>query len=96
MCKQQTDYQDYRTWLDKEWWEHLGTREEVDKLLEALDNRRIRNHQGDDKLRWGYNPSGSFMIKEAYNILINANEPPIEKKWVNFWKKNYGPNKCVQ
>ena len=44
-----------------------------------------------DKLIWGMTPNGSFSIKEAYNIPINANEPPTEKKWENIWKRKLWP-----
>ena len=69
--------------MDKEWWEHMEPTDDKDRLLEALDNQRIRTHQGENKLQWGYIPTGPFIIKEAYNILINATNPPTENKWGN-------------
>ena len=48
--KPQNGHQDFRTWTDKEWWERMEPTAEIDKLLEALDKRRIRTHTGEDKL----------------------------------------------
>ena len=44
------DDQDFRVWEDRRWWEHLGPEEEVDRLEEALNKRRIRMDSGDDKI----------------------------------------------
>ena len=62
---------DHEFWVcaNKEWWERLGLREEVDRLEKSLNNRRIRKHSGEDKLQWGYYPKVYFTMKEAYDLL---------------------------
>ena len=38
------------------------------QIKEALNNKRIRIHTGEDKLDWGFIPKGSFTIKESYDL----------------------------
>ena len=59
---------EYKFWAHQEWWEQLGPEEEVDIIEEALNNRKIRIHTGEDILCWGFKPKGSFTIKEDYNL----------------------------
>ena len=59
---------EYKVWEPREWWEQLGLKEEVNKIEEALNNKRIKNHTGEDKLHWRFRPKGLFTIKEAYDL----------------------------
>ena len=89
--KNHIDDQDFHLWDDKEWWERFGPEVEVERLGEILDNKWIINHPGSDKLRWGYNQKGSSTMKEAYDVLIEANIQSIDKKWGNRWKMKLWP-----
>ena len=91
----QEDDEDFRVWEDMEWWQHHGLGEEVDRLEEALNNKRIRMHLGVDKLRRGYFPKGSFTMKEAYDLWTRDDTKPMDQKWQKLWKEKIWPKLSI-
>ena len=87
--------QDFLVLENMEWWEHCRLGEEVDRLWEAINNRRIRMHLGEYKLRWGYRTKGSFTIKEAYDLWKGVDNQPVDQKWKKLWKKKMWPKICI-
>ena len=65
----------------RDWWEQRGPTEEVDRVEEALANRKIRKHTGEYKLRWDYKPHGIFSINEAYELFTEAEDQMTDLKW---------------
>ena len=65
---------EYRVWAPQKWWESQGPKEEFNIIKEALNNKKIRIHTGEDNLRWGFKPKGFLTIKEAYNSWTGYNK----------------------
>eukprot|EP00253_Pinus_taeda_P035953 PITA_35953 len=55
-----------------------------------LRKRNIRYNEGNDILRWGYHPKGSYSPSEAYKILHNRNAP-IDTIWSKIWELDSWP-----
>ena len=60
-------------------------------MEESPDNRRIRWHEGDDKIHWGYTQKGFFTMKEAYDIMTGADKNLKDQKWKKLWKTKLCP-----
>ena len=58
--------------------------EETQELRDIIQERCIRRHEGQEKLRWGYMPKGVLSIKEVYDIWTSWRVAPED-----IWKK-YG------
>ena len=54
---------------------------EIEKLLETMEKRRIRMHIGEDKIRWGYLPKGSYTIKEVHTLIVGHHDLQQEPIW---------------
>jgi ribonuclease HI len=81
----------WRCWhLDRE---RLNLREHVDlaPLQTELTKRRIPVRAGEDTLRWGYRPQGSFSVREAYQITAHSNPPSDSDVWRKIWKLKHWP-----
>ena len=64
-------------------------------MEEALNNKQIRTHLGEEKIQWGYCQNYSFTMKEAYDILTGANIQPMDERWKKIWKKIMWPKITV-
>jgi hypothetical protein len=81
----------WRCWqLDRE---RLNLREHVDlaPLQTELTKRRIPIIAGEDTLRWGYRPQGSFSVREAYQITAHSNPPSDSDVWRKIWNLKHWP-----
>lgn len=60
-------------------------------LYKELQKRKIDKRRGSDQIRWGYDNSGNFNIKEASSIKRGDNNMPTDKKWVWLWTQGLWP-----
>ena len=61
----------FHEWKTKDWWNQRFPAEDIPKIVEFLQERRMRIQRGPDKLRWGYQSKGLYNIREAYNLTFN-------------------------
>jgi hypothetical protein len=54
-------------------------------------NRKILHKEGDDILRWGYTPIGTFTIKEAYSLQGSQQEQRTNRIWSKVWNPALWP-----
>lgn len=84
-------HQGYRQWKPPDTRMRTTNHQTKESLERELLHRRIRHTEGNDLLRWGYNPRGTFTTQEAYKIQSHDNIPndPIwEKVWTSgIWPK---------
>jgi len=59
--------------------------QETGELEKELRKRSIRHDEGNDILRWGYQPKGTYTTSESYKLVGNYTAPsdPI---WSKIWK----------
>jgi ribonuclease HI len=60
-------------------------------LQEELAKRKIPIIEGEDILRWGYRPQGSFSTREAYQIKTQSDPLPASKVWQKIWNLKHWP-----
>jgi hypothetical protein len=53
--------------------------------------RKIPKLTGEDILRWGYRPRGTYGIREAYHIKIQPNLAPTRAVWRKIWNLRHWP-----
>ena len=58
----------HRTWLSKEWWQHVIPEDRLEDFFKELTSRKIPIVESPDVIRWGYTNRGTFLIKEAFHI----------------------------
>lgn len=87
----QHEAQDFRHWLQEDWWNQKLQGDELNSIQEELNKRKIRVHQGPDKLRWGVKSGGYFSIKEAFQFLNAPPHPTPEEAWKKVWDKALWP-----
>lgn len=57
---------------------------ESEELEEELKKRSIRHNEGNDILRWGYQPKGTYTTAEAYKLVCNLPTSP-DTLWSKIW-----------
>jgi len=62
------------------------------KNLRYKIGRRIKDTEGLDKLRWGYQLGGRFNLKEAYRLVVEHANLPKQNIWLPIWKQKLWPN----
>jgi len=83
--------QEFCIWKPIQWWQQHTQNNSLPSLLQELSHRKIRVHQGPDKLRWGYKMEGNFSIQEAFHLargLPAANPDPF---WKKLWEAKLWP-----
>lgn len=55
----------------------------------VLEKRKIRIRTGPDGLRRGYQPSGTFTLKEAYYLHASHNTQNKQEIWERIWQENH-------
>eukprot|EP00253_Pinus_taeda_P021563 PITA_21563 len=71
-------------------WEERQQEKARENLETELQKRMLRYNEGEDLLRWGYTPRGSFTTKEAYRIQ-NQDEKPPDPIWGWIWTPGIWP-----
>ena len=66
------EYQMFRRWKERSWWQEKALEEDIEDFLMGLYEKRITKNEDPDKLRWGYANSGNFNPKEALGLLIRT------------------------
>lgn len=66
------------------------------KILKNNSHRTIfkegkKNNKVKDHLRWGYKPTDTFAIKEAYNLALRNCNQQEETIWNKLWKGKFWP-----
>ena len=69
---------EFRDWDQKYWWEHLFPHEEVTIVLSSLQRRCIYLHDQVERLQWGMQLKGTFIVKEAFDIQEGITQTPKE------------------
>jgi ribonuclease HI len=81
----------WRKWhLDKERI-NLDARVDVEPWQEEMSKRKILKLEGEDILRWGHRPKGTFSTQEAYQLLTQINPPPTNELWRKIWSLQHWP-----
>jgi exonuclease III len=60
-------------------------------LQEALAKRKIPLRDGEDILRWGYRPQGSFTTQEAYQLKTKIDSTIDTEIWGKIWNLKHWP-----
>jgi hypothetical protein len=81
----------WRGWISNK--EHLNLEAHVDlrPWHSEINKRKIPILTGEDILRWGYLPRGTFSIKEAYAIKTQSDPLPLRKEWNKIWALKHWP-----
>jgi hypothetical protein len=56
-----------------------------------MTKRKIPKIAGEDILRWGYKPRGTFSTREAYQLKAQADPVPNTKVWRKLWNLKHWP-----
>jgi ribonuclease HI len=64
---------------------------ELTPLQEELAKRKIPKIAGEDMLRWGYKPQGTFSTREVYQLKTQSNLLPAPKIWNKIWSLKHWP-----
>jgi hypothetical protein len=56
-----------------------------------MSKRKILKLEGEDILRWGHRPKGTFSTQEAYQLLTQTNPPPTNELWRKIWSLQHWP-----
>lgn len=80
----------FRQWKQGNQLIHNTDLQDAEQLEMELWKRSIRYDEGDDILRWGYQPKGTFTPSEAYKIISN-NTTPYDTIWRKIWELNSWP-----
>lgn len=54
------------------------------EIHKEITNRKIEVNTGNDVLRWGYIPRGTYTTKETYQIMSDSQDP-IDPTWNRIW-----------
>eukprot|EP00253_Pinus_taeda_P003053 PITA_03053 len=87
---QQEERHGFRQWKHGNQLIHNTNLQDVVQLEVELRKRNMRYNEGNDILRWGYQPKGSYSPSEAYNILHNSNAP-VNTIWSRIWELDSWP-----
>jgi hypothetical protein len=66
---------------------HMDLRPWQDEMFK----RKIPKLTGEDILRWGYRPQGTYSIREAYHIKTQSDPAPTREVWNKIWKLKHWP-----
>jgi hypothetical protein len=58
---------------------------------EEMTKRKIPKIAGEDILRWGYRPQGTFITREAYQLKALLDPLPNTKAWRKLWSLKHWP-----
>jgi hypothetical protein len=58
---------------------------------EEMAKRKIPKIAGEDILRWGYRPQGTFSTREAYQLKAHLDPLPNTKAWRKLWSLKHWP-----
>jgi hypothetical protein len=56
-----------------------------------MTERKIPKIAGEDILRWGYRPQGTFSTREAYQLKAHLDPLPNMKAWRKLWSLKHWP-----
>ena len=89
--RNQVEDQEFWFWAEREWWERLVPREEVDRMEEAFNNKCIRMNLG--KMRFDADMAKN--VPSQWRNLMTFWQGPTSNQQVenrkNYWRKNCGP-----
>ena len=58
---------------------------------DEMSKRKIPKLTGEDILRWGYLPRGTYSIREAYHIKTQSDPVPTREVWSKIWNLKHWP-----
>jgi ribonuclease HI len=70
---------------------NLEAHVELRPWQDEMSKRKIPKLTGEDILRWGYSPRGTFSIREAYHIKTQSDPLPTRKVWSKIWDLKHWP-----
>jgi hypothetical protein len=70
---------------------NLAPQIDLTPLHEALNKRKIPIRNGEDILRWGYKPQGSYSTQEAYQLTAKVDHTLDTKLWKKIWNLKHWP-----
>jgi hypothetical protein len=81
----------WRCWKSNKDDLHVEAQVDLQPWHNMINERKIPILQGEDILRWGSSPRGTFNIQEAYAIKANLNPPPPREVWCKIWSLKHWP-----
>ena len=88
---QQTPQHDFQTWKPALLWQPDWQGEQYTDIEQELANRKIRQSNQQDKLRWGYTTKGIFTTKEAHLLRYSNLQADKDKIWGQIWHSGLWP-----
>jgi hypothetical protein len=70
---------------------HIEVQVDLQPWLNTINARKIPTLEGEDILRWGHSPKGTFNIQEAYAIKTCSDLFPPRKAWNKIWSLKHWP-----
>lgn len=83
--------QGFRQWKSVSQIAQQATKAHNLELHKEITNRQIRVHTKSDVPRWGYTPKGTYISKEAYQLMCQTEEP-IDPPWQCILTTGIWPN----
>jgi hypothetical protein len=81
----------WRCWhLDRERF-NLGAHVDLEPWQKEMAKRKIPKIEGDDILRWGHRPQGTFSTQEAYLVKTITDPIPNTTAWQKLWNLKHWP-----
>jgi hypothetical protein len=62
---------------------------------EEMSKRKIPKLEGEDILRWGHHPKGTYSTQEAYQIITQVDPPPTNGLWCKIWSLQHWPKVTI-
>jgi hypothetical protein len=75
----------WRPWLPIDHLDPLPTDLDWERLWKDITNRKIKVKEGTYTLRWGYQPSRSCTLIEAYKLAANWTDQQQQLLWIKTW-----------
>jgi ribonuclease HI len=81
----------WRHWcLDRERL-NLGAQVDLEPWQKEMATRKIPKNEGNDILRWGHRPQGTFSTQEAYLLKTVKDPIPNSSPWQKLWDLKHWP-----
>jgi exonuclease III len=81
----------WRLWLMDRQSLHLSDQVDLGPYQTEMLKRKIAKLSGEDILRWGHRPSGTYSTSEAYHIKIQSSLEPAGRVWQKIWNLKHWP-----
>jgi hypothetical protein len=81
----------WRHWLMHKQSLHLSNQVDLGPYQAEMLKRKIAKLTGEDILRWGYRPQGTYSTSEAYHIKVQSSLEPAGRVWQKIWNLRHWP-----